>query len=65
MQFFQEYKLYFCVHSSFQTYYSLKCKNLRSSEVYQQVKILYSKIVNFIMLCIFMYYLYFLLSQNN
>ena len=39
-------------------------EEVRGSGIYQQAKTIYSKIVNFIMLRIFMYYLYFL-SQNN
>ena len=39
-------------------------EDVRGSGLYQEVKIIYSKIVNFSTLCIFMYYLYFL-SQNN
>ena len=39
-------------------------EDVRGSGFYQEVKIIYSKIVNFGILCIFMYYLYFL-SQNN
>ena len=39
-------------------------EDVKESGVYQEVNIIYSKIVNFGILCIFMYYLYFL-SQNN
>ena len=39
-------------------------EDVRGSKLYQEVKIIYSKIVNFSFLRIFMYYLCFL-SQNN